>query len=40
MKLDDNIADRLYVTIFMGDISQTAIVTRNCMQQVHLMNVI
>jgi hypothetical protein len=40
MELDDNIADRLYVMICVGAISQTAVVTRNCMQQVHVTNVI
>jgi hypothetical protein len=34
MELDENITDRLCVRIFMGDISQKAIVTRNCEQKI------
>ena len=32
MELGENITDRLCVRIFVGDISQKAIVTRNCIQ--------
>ena len=32
MELDGNMTDRLCVRIFVGRISQTAIVTRKCIQ--------